>query len=206
VARPRDSDSAHVHERITTAAATLLESVGPSAVTMREIAKAAEVSLGTVHYYFPNKETLLDAVFEAILADSYQVRDELIRALSSSGAAERLQDAVRIAFRTALRIRPASRLMQIMALDQGFIPQRRRVEEDLILAAVSEVAQRTLGTTALQARLLVKSLLFCIGRYATLSVDELRRVTGLPADLEESAVYSAVEDHLVQLMTAVRRA
>ena len=206
VARPKQSDSATIHERIKTAAATLIETVGPSAVTMRQIAKAAGVSLGTVHYYFPDKDALLDAVFESILVELYPVRDALIRSLGSAGSTtELLQQAVRLGLQTALRIRTAMRLMQMMALDQGFIPRRRRFEEDVLLAGIAARAQDTLMTTPIQARLLFKSIIFCIGRYATMSVDELRRITGLPADTDERVVYAAVEDHLVQLMTALGR-
>ena len=190
-----------------TAAASLLEDVGPSAVTMRRIAKGADVSLGTVHYYFPDKDSLLDAVFDSIFTDVYRLRDELVRALSVTGSpAELLENAVRVGYRTAIRMRAASRLMQIMALDHGFIPQRRRAEEEVVLAALSSLAERTLLTRPIQARLLIKSMLFCIGRYATLSADELRRVTGLPPTVGDADVHAAIEDHLVELTRVFARA
>lgn len=173
---------------------------------MRQIATMADVSLGTVHYYFSDKNALLEAVFDSLFADVYRLRDELVLALSNTGShADLLENAVRVSYRTALRMRAASRLMQIMALDHGLIPQRRRAEEDIVLAALSTLAERTLVTTPVQARLLTKSLLFCVGRYATLSIDELRRVTGLPSSVEEAAVQAAVEDHLVDLTRVFAR-
>ena len=201
MARPKDSDSAKIQERILSAAIDSLESVGPSAITMRQIAKAAGLSLGTVHYYFPNKDALLEAVFDQLLANAYALRDELVRALLGTAGtpAALLESAVRVAYRTTLRMRAASRLMQIMALDQGFIPHRRRAEEELVLGALSELAARTDIAAPVQARLLIKTLLFCTGRYATLNMDELRRVTGLPSSVTDDAVHAAVENHLVDL-------
>ena len=40
---------------------------GISALTMRQIAKEAKINLGTIHYYFKSKETLLVEFIQVLL-------------------------------------------------------------------------------------------------------------------------------------------
>jgi hypothetical protein len=99
-------------------------------------------------------------------------------------------------------MRAAVRLTQIMALDQGFIAERRRFEEDALLDAVSAMAPAALAISASQARLIVKTLIFCAVRYATTPPAELRRLAGCAPETTDDETQTLVEDHLVAVMRA----
>lgn len=61
--------------RILEAAHRLLQAGGPSALTTPAIAKEAKVAIGSLYQYFPNKESIVLALYEGKLAE--------IRALTS---------------------------------------------------------------------------------------------------------------------------
>ena len=59
-----------VREHLLDAATRLFSERGIAATTVAQIAAAAEVTSALVHYYFTNRETLLDAIVEERLAPS----------------------------------------------------------------------------------------------------------------------------------------
>jgi TetR/AcrR family transcriptional repressor of bet genes len=69
-----DSRSARRHEKrrdeIVQAARRVLMDIGYEAASIKEIARAADVAPGLIHYYFETKEDLLVAVVEAIIAEN----------------------------------------------------------------------------------------------------------------------------------------
>ncbi|WP_033288888.1 TetR/AcrR family transcriptional regulator C-terminal domain-containing protein [Amycolatopsis jejuensis] len=62
--RPPAADRAHV----TAAALRLLDEAGLDALTMRKLATAVGVQVGTLYGYFPTKRALLNAMAEELLA------------------------------------------------------------------------------------------------------------------------------------------
>ena len=65
MARPVDADSAHTYDSIVRAALDVLNDVGlPEKLSMRKVASAAEVSPGTIQYYFGSKTDLLEACLD----------------------------------------------------------------------------------------------------------------------------------------------
>jgi AcrR family transcriptional regulator len=69
--RKRDTTRAH----LLASALTLFQERGVDATTMRDIAKAAGMSLGAAYYYFPSKEALVFAYYE----DNQAAFEELAR-------------------------------------------------------------------------------------------------------------------------------
>lgn len=67
--RKRDATRKHLLER----ALALFQKRGVEATTMRDIAKAAGMSLGAAYYYFPSKEALVFAYYEDNQADLEQL-------------------------------------------------------------------------------------------------------------------------------------
>ncbi len=59
--RPVGADGAQTRRRIITAAMRCVAEVGYSHTTIREIARAAEMTSGSLYHYFPNKSALLAA-------------------------------------------------------------------------------------------------------------------------------------------------
>ncbi len=74
--RPLRADARDNRARILTAARSAFESLGPQA-NLREIARRAGVSQGTVHRHFPTKE----ALFSAIITDRLRELAALARQL-----------------------------------------------------------------------------------------------------------------------------
>ncbi|WP_028227085.1 TetR/AcrR family transcriptional regulator [Paraburkholderia ferrariae] len=66
--RRRASDDLAVRERLLACATQLFAQQGIAATTMAQIAAAAGVTSAMVHYYFTNREKLLDAVVEERIA------------------------------------------------------------------------------------------------------------------------------------------
>lgn len=64
--RPVGADAEQTRRRILTAAMRCVAEVGYSQTTIREIARAAEMTSGSLYHYFPNKSELLKATGEEI--------------------------------------------------------------------------------------------------------------------------------------------
>jgi AcrR family transcriptional regulator len=64
--RPAGADGAQTRARIITAAMRCVADVGYSQATIREIAKAADMTSGSLYHYFPNKSELLTATVREI--------------------------------------------------------------------------------------------------------------------------------------------
>src|SRR3954464_9110065 len=66
--------------RIVDVAARLLQEGGPSAVTTRGVAEAAGVQAPTIYRLFGDKDGLLDAVAEHVMASYASAKAETVRA------------------------------------------------------------------------------------------------------------------------------
>jgi AcrR family transcriptional regulator len=61
--RPKESPGERARTSILDAAEDLFAREGPSAVTLRSIAAAADVNVAAVNYYFGSKERLFEEMF-----------------------------------------------------------------------------------------------------------------------------------------------
>lgn len=106
---PEASDRvrAETRARIANAALRLFAEQGYDRTPVRMIADLAGVSSGLVYYYFPTKEALLRALFEATMAD---VRESFELAAAEPTPEERLGMLVRGAFRIVTQHREFWRL------------------------------------------------------------------------------------------------
>ncbi|MGE2815005.1 TetR/AcrR family transcriptional regulator [Mycobacterium heidelbergense] len=64
--RPVGANAEQTRRRIITAAMRCVAEVGYSQATIREIARAADMTSGSLYHYFPNKSELLNATGEEI--------------------------------------------------------------------------------------------------------------------------------------------
>lgn len=62
--RPGEKKSEATRRRLLAEALALFQERGVEATTMRDIARAAKLSLGAAYYYFPSKEALVFAYYE----------------------------------------------------------------------------------------------------------------------------------------------
>ncbi len=75
-------------QRILTAAAEQLARRGPVGLSMQDVAEAAEVSKGLIHYHFHDKETLLARVAEWVTSEAIAREREMAAQLGPDGALE----------------------------------------------------------------------------------------------------------------------
>jgi AcrR family transcriptional regulator len=76
----RSSGQADTRSRIIAAAARLLQQDGPSAVTTRAVAEAAGVQAPAIYRLFGDKDGLLEAVAEQVMADFVSAKAAVVQA------------------------------------------------------------------------------------------------------------------------------
>ena len=69
VAQPKEPRAQLTRERIVSAALALVDREGLSALSMRRLGSELGVDPMAVYYYVPNKDALLDAIVEAVMAE-----------------------------------------------------------------------------------------------------------------------------------------
>lgn len=200
MARPVNADAEQTRARILGAATRRFAAEGTSA-SMRTVARAAGVSLATVHHYFGTKEGLYAACVQAMDAEFGGLRDELARIVGEGhGTLDELLDAVvRRAYGFAREHLLAVRLTTRDAIERGEIDPGRQQGMLLTgLEAGAPLVERLTGCTPEAARLTLRSLAYLLVRYALTDTRELALVLGLdPEDHDAAACQQAVEDHLV---------
>jgi AcrR family transcriptional regulator len=73
-------------QRILTAAAEQLARHGPAHLSMQDVAEAAEVSKGLIHYHFHDKETLLARVVEWVTRECVAREREAVAVVEGASA------------------------------------------------------------------------------------------------------------------------
>lgn len=199
MARPTNANAAETRERILAAAVRLFAAQGAQG-SARAVARAAKVSLATVHYYFGSKEGLFQACVDSMDTAFTTLHAELVGIPAEGGTLdEMLEKAVRRGFRFALTHRLAIRLVTRTAIDRGQIEPRRQAEQLIpgLENGVALLGQLT-GAPAEGIRLTIRSMTYLIVRYALTERRELAMALGWdPDDFDEVACERAVEDHLV---------
>jgi len=84
---PKQARSLETVNRLLDAAEQLLEAEGLEAATVPAIAKKAKVSVGVVYRRFPDKDTLLRAVWERFLAQKREQAQSVLAACAGLNAA-----------------------------------------------------------------------------------------------------------------------
>jgi AcrR family transcriptional regulator len=112
--QPKQDRSREIVQAIQQAGFRILEQEGPAALTTNRIAEVAGVSIGSLYRYYPNKEAIVAAVYEARTQRDLEVFQDVER---WSRALDRLplRAAVRSIVETA-----ASRERQLLELDRDF--------------------------------------------------------------------------------------
>ncbi|KRD05342.1 TetR family transcriptional regulator [Mycobacterium sp. Root265] len=96
--QPRQQRSAQTRRDILDAAARVFSEHGYAAGTTNRIAAAADVSIGSLYQYFPNKDAILAALSEAHIDAGTTLLTERLR----DGLPAALEDLVRLFVRAAI--------------------------------------------------------------------------------------------------------
>ena len=203
--RPTNADSAVTWDRIVVAAqAEIFENDdGMPDVSLRRVASAAGVSLGTVHYYFLTKEALL----EACLDGYYERLAALVGELLTLGAARTpetkaprdvVSHAVRRIYRFACQERAFLRLRMATNATRGqFHPERQAQIVGPVLDTVVATLGPLVALDADEVRLVVQTVTYVVVRYALASPADLGFITGLG----DGVAAERVEEHVVAVAT-----
>ncbi len=98
-------------DRILDAAAELVRELGAARLTLEAVAERAKLSKGGLLYNFPNKDALLQAMLERIIAAAHAEKEQQLKALAGQRNA-----SARAGIETALRIRE-----KIKGIDNGIL-------------------------------------------------------------------------------------
>jgi AcrR family transcriptional regulator len=96
--QPTQDRAAHTRQRILDAAAHIFGEYGYSAGTTNRIAECAEVSIGSLYQYFPNKDAILHALMDAHV----DAGAELLGKRLADGLPEQLDEALRVFVRATI--------------------------------------------------------------------------------------------------------
>jgi AcrR family transcriptional regulator len=202
--RPIHADAEATRRRILERAVALFSDQGAGATSIRDIARAADVSLAMVHHYFGSKDGLYAACVDAMYAELAELRAHLEAALGRGGSvAELVERAVREGFRFARAHQTAVRLLMRSVVTAGELDEARQRDVQMpFLGKTSELIAALLARPAADLRLPIQSIVSLTARYALGTERELALVSGL-GERYAGRAERAVEDHLVSVALAV---
>ena len=201
MARPVNANAEETKRRILEAASELFAERGFEGTSVRQIAAAANVSLGMIRHYYGSKDGLHRACLDSALT-AYDTLTPYIRTSLESGQSpsEVIGAATKLGFRYALERKGATRLTLWTQMEQR---DWRHSFEDKMLPFVQETSHLLAEATKQpreQVALGLRSLVALVTRYAVLDHDEIAHILseGRHTDADESTV-EALEEHLVTL-------
>ena len=189
MARPIDADPQATRARIQAAATRLFSERGLHAVSMRELARAAHTTPGTLHHYFGSKQGLYQACTAPMYAQVQALQARFVASLAGTAPEQLAEQAVRQGWALAREHRQALRLVQRTVLDAGEASEPRRQQAlDATLDLGSQALAAHSDLPPAERRAMLYSVVLLINRVVLLEDQELLRIWP----------DGKVEDHLVQ--------
>ncbi|MEM1030228.1 MAG: TetR family transcriptional regulator [Myxococcota bacterium] len=203
MARPVNANAEETKRRILDAASDLFAERGFEGTSVRQIASAANVSLGMIRHYFGSKEGLHRACLESALT-AYPTLTEYIETSLASGQspADVIVAATRIGFRYAVERKGATRLTMWTQMEDGGWRAASGDNMLTFLRDASALLARATGQPQARVALGLRSLVALVTRYAVLDHDEIAYIVGGgvdPAAKADAGTIDALEQHLTDL-------
>jgi AcrR family transcriptional regulator len=201
MARPKNADSQDTWNRIIAATRQELTNgaAGSLDVSMRQVALTSGVSLGTIHYYFATKESLLEACLDAYYIALRELAVEFAADLSQGtreNARQLLSESVRRLYRFALSERARLRLLALTNTQRGhYHPFRMAHEREPYLAWFSTILTRLVDIDEAEVRATFTTMNHVIMQYVLCGDDDLVMVVGVGGDEGRRRI----EDHVVRV-------
>ena len=201
--RPKNADSEDTWFRIVAAAREELvdDEQGGIDVSVRSVATNAGVSLGTIHYYFPTKESLLEACLDAYYEALGKVAAEVattIQGATRETAKEAIGQGVRSIYRFALSERARLRLRATNNAHRGRLhPDRHLHVRGPYLDTFTALLAPLVDADTEEIRLTFQTLTFSVMQYVLLSDEEIVQIAGKSGDEGRRVL----EDHVVRVGT-----
>lgn len=207
--RPAATDSAETRRKLLGAASEAFSRQGPEATSLRDVARAAGLTIASVHFHFGSKDGLHRACLEEArrgLGSEFAPFREVLESIQQKarGAAKSraeipalIDASVRAALHALRQQRKALRLLMHGLIDGGELePAWLHGTLAPFLAETAAVLSEPLAIPERDLRLRIQSLVALVVRHALSSPGELRAVAGAKASANVSAIY---EDHLIWL-------
>jgi AcrR family transcriptional regulator len=165
-------------EAILEAAAHILKRDGPAGFTTNHVAEAANVSVGSIYQYFPNKESILVTLMRRQITRARAMRPAVLDQKDAISLCERIQAAVR--WHLDVRREDPEIHRRLYEVHRDVLTSDERAEfdrfhETAVLSALSyhrrEIHQRNLATAAL----VVSQFMLAATQAATAERPELLR-------------------------------
>ena len=202
MARPVQADAAATRARILTAASRLFSERDLGGASIRHIARAADVSVATVHHYFGGKDQLYAACIDAMYVELSGLRETLWAVVGEADVANALEILVHEAFAFGRNHQLELRLLMRQVIGRGELDAIRQEAwlKPFLDQGGALLASRT-TVPADTCRLVLQSTTHLIVRYALSTDDALILVAGVddahPAPLKEAM--RRIENHLVRM-------
>lgn len=172
--------------RILGAAVDLIARMGPAKVSLRQIARQAEVSLGLIDYHFQGRQGLLESSLELVerpLAEIEPHYLERLRCEEDVGAV--LAEAFLESFGIVRNQRPLMRVILMLVGQHGALPTMWRSSVlDGFLHRWSLALHERTGVEVSVARFRLHNVLALTTRYVAASEAEFRTIFGNDATLD----------------------
>jgi len=201
MARPVKANAAATRNRILFSALQMFSDSGLDGVSIRKIAKSADVSLAMVHHYFGSKDELYSACIDTMYDQMIELRPKLTASLAVGGTVEELAGRmVADAFRFARNHQTAGRLLMRQVVGAGELDKKRQDAMQLpFLEQATALLSAMTGRPAVELRLPLQTVTFAVARYGLSTQAGLEMFSGQTGD---DAV-QAVEDHLIATAIAL---
>ncbi len=188
MARPPDADSAETYDRILQAAVDEIRTASPpTAISMRKVAERAEFSLGTLQYYFPKKDTLLEACLDEyhqrMKALGARLITEALSAKPPRTGRALIEPPIRAFYRF---VREEPSLLQLRLITNtvsGELPAHRRMPMlGSLIGSAAKVLAEHVGIEAEDIPLTVQAVSLALTRFALMSDEEREVLAGTTDD------------------------
>ncbi|MDI1446676.1 TetR/AcrR family transcriptional regulator [Polyangium sp. 6x1] len=196
--RPKDTCSEETWNRIVSAARQELVETddGDVDVSVRQVATRAGVSLGTIHYYFPTKESLLEACLDTYYERFGALVVELAPLTTQTDTRAGIEQAVRRIYCFAVAERQSLKLRAKLNAELGRLePQRARHVRGPMLDGFASLIGNMGGLGVAEARLTIQTMTGVIMHLALLADADLEQIAGAGGE----AGRRIVEDHVARV-------
>ena len=199
--RPKETTSEETWNRIVSAAQHELVETdeGEIDISLRRVATRANVSLGTIHYYFPAKEKLLEACMDAYymrLSALVVKLAPLVTVATQTDARSVIEQAARRLYGFAVSERHSLKLRAKLNAQLGCLePQRARQVRGPMLDAFASLLGSMGGLCVPEARLTIQTMTGLIMHFALLADTDLEQIAGAGGE----AGRRIVEDHVARV-------
>lgn len=180
MARPKNADSSVTFEAIQKAARSALQRGGVDGLTIRAVAKGAGVSIGTVRYYFSNKDALIEGCLDHYHERLVQLETTMIgRVVGAKNPREAIASGIRAVF-DLLQAEPEMvRLRLVTTARMGEFPMSRRGRQRRpVVKNTINMLKLLPGLRPQNLQLTIDAMVRLITSYAACSEDEIRDIVG----------------------------